>query len=261
MPGFFVSRIMSIDSYPLISRKEAKEKGLKRYNNGIPCPKNHNSERAVVSGTCIECTKEASAANMRRRRQDPEYRAEQSKKSAVYNLNRRKTDPEWRAKQVAIISSYKKRRNKIDPEWRKKNNAQVARRKRERKKNDIHFKIEAALRCRLYNAIKGNAKIGSAVQDLGCTIAEFKSYIEEQFEPWMTWENWAHDTWHLDHIRPLASFDLSDREQFLMAAHWSNFRPLSAFENMSKGAKEDRSKSIKLKAKEINNDGRQLRAA
>jgi hypothetical protein len=53
----------------------------------------------------------------------------------------------------------------------------------------------------------------------------------------MTWENWTHDGWHLDHIQPLASFDLSNREQFLMAGHYTNLQPMWARDNFSKGSK------------------------
>jgi hypothetical protein len=39
----------------------------------------------------------------------------------------------------------------------------------------------------------------------------------------------------LDHIVPLALFDLTDRAQFLKACHFSNYQPLWAVGNNSKG--------------------------
>ena len=102
----------------------------------------------------------------------------------------------------------------------------------ERVQADPRQKLMANLRIRLHRAIRnGN---GSAVVDLGCSIPEFMDYIEKQFLPGMTWENWGRDTWHLDHIKPLASFDLTDREQFLEACHYTNFQPLWAMDNMRK---------------------------
>ena len=99
-----------------------------------------------------------------------------------------------------------------------------------------NVRLSRALRSRLRLAIKNCQKAGSAVRDLGCTINELKSYLQVQFRPGMTWDNWAIDGWHIDHIKPLASFDLADREQFLQACHYTNLQPLWAEENLSKGA-------------------------
>jgi hypothetical protein len=94
--------------------------------------------------------------------------------------------------------------------------------------------------CRLYQAIKNGSKAGSAVRDLGCSIPEFKRHIESLWLPGMSWENWGRSGWSLDHIKPLSAFDLSDRQQFLEACHYSNIRPLWHIDNMRKGAKERR---------------------
>ena len=98
-------------------------------------------------------------------------------------------------------------------------------------------RLRLALRGRLRAALNGTLKTGSAVSDLGCTINELKAHLEAQFVQGMTWDNWAYDGWHIDHIKPLASFDLTDREQFLQACHYTNLQPLWAEENLSKGAK------------------------
>lgn len=52
----------------------------------------------------------------------------------------------------------------------------------------------------------------------------------------MTWENYA-TNWHIDHIMPLSSFDLSRKDQVLIACNWTNMRPLLKKENLSKGSK------------------------
>jgi hypothetical protein len=82
--------------------------------------------------------------------------------------------------------------------------------------------------------MKRDFKAGSAVRDLGCSIAELKLHLERQFDENMTWENWG-PYWHIDHVKPLASFDLTDRVQFLQAVHWSNLQPLEKIENLRKG--------------------------
>jgi hypothetical protein len=109
------------------------------------------------------------------------------------------------------------------------------RRNKERLKTDIVFKLSHYLRRRINSAIKRDQRAGSAVFDLGCPVKFFKEYIETKFQDGMTWDNYGE--WHLDHIRPLASFDLMDREQFLQAAHYTNYQPLWAQDNLRKSSK------------------------
>ena len=103
-----------------------------------------------------------------------------------------------------------------------------------RYKTNIQYKLSESLRSRLRSALKNNQKIGSAVKDLGCSIDELKVYLESKFLPGMSWNNWTHDGWHIDHIKPLASFDLTDRNQLLQACHYSNLQPLWAKDNICK---------------------------
>ena len=106
-----------------------------------------------------------------------------------------------------------------------------------RMRTDLNFKLSNILRSRLYRPLKGGAKGGSAVRDLGCSIEFLKTYLESKFKPDMTWENWSKTGWHIDHIIPLSSFDLTKRRQFLKACHYTNLQPLWAGENLIKGSK------------------------
>lgn len=47
----------------IITRAEAKEKGLPRFFTGIPCKRGHISERKTASNNCIECDKVLSRGN------------------------------------------------------------------------------------------------------------------------------------------------------------------------------------------------------
>lgn len=106
---------------------------------------------------------------------------------------------------------------------------------RYRRKNDIQFKLKLRLRGRLYKVLNGRYKSGSAVSDLGCTLNELKIYLENKFVDGMNWNN--HGEWHIDHIKPLCSFDLTDRNQLLEACNYKNLQPLWAKDNLYKGAK------------------------
>jgi len=118
--------------------------------------------------------------------------------------------------------------------------AVIARRRvyqRERRHSDLIYKLQTSLRSRLNTAIKQAYKSGSAVSDLGCSIQQFKTYLESKFQPGMSWDNWSKTGWHIDHKIPLASFDLTDRQQFKKAAHFTNLQPMWAKDNLRKGAR------------------------
>jgi hypothetical protein len=104
-------------------------------------------------------------------------------------------------------------------------------------KKNVNARLSRSLRSRLKSALRGNYKSGSAVKDLGCSIDELKVYLESKFEPGMSWENHGFYGWHIDHIKPLSSFDLTDKEQLLQAVHYTNLQPLWAEDNLSKNDK------------------------
>ncbi|MGH7974962.1 MAG: hypothetical protein ACREBR_05525 [bacterium] len=93
-------------------------------------------------------------------------------------------------------------------------------------KEDVNFKLSVRLRHRLYEAIKGDYKSGSAVRDLGCSIDFLKQYIESKFQSGMSWDNWG-EVWELDHIRELSTFDLTDSNQLKQAVNYTNLQPLT----------------------------------
>jgi len=92
--------------------------------------------------------------------------------------------------------------------------------------------IKRNLRSRLNKALQGNYKSGSAVKDLGCSIEFLREYLEKQFKEDMSWDNYGE--WHIDHIEPLCSFDLTDRVQLLKACHYTNLQPLWKKDNLEK---------------------------
>ena len=126
--------------------------------------------------------------------------------------------------------------------YREANKDKINKHQRERKQNDIQFRLACNLRGRFYKALKNNQKSGSAVSDLGCSIEELKFHLETKFQLGMTWENWSPTGWHVDHILPLASFDLTDRGQFLKACHYTDLQSLWAKDNLKKSNKSDWSK-------------------
>lgn len=127
---------------------------------------------------------------------------------------------------------YDKKYNKINKE---KINERTKKYIANKTKTDINFKLSKNLRSRLTMAVKNNQKIGSAVRDLGCSIPELKTHLESKFQEGMSWDNYGYWGWHIDHIKPLASFNLTDRGNFLKAYHYTNLQPMWAEENFKKG--------------------------
>lgn len=100
----------------------------------------------------------------------------------------------------------------------------------------VQCTIKNALRARFARAVRDQVKTGSAVRDLQCTIPEFRMYIEALWEPGMSWKNHGvgRGMWHIDHRRPLASFDLNDPVQVKEACCFINLQPLWSEENQRK---------------------------
>jgi len=127
--------------------------------------------------------------------------------------------------------------------WTKKdkleNPTRAADRSFTRRREDPNFRLKEVLRARLRIAVKKGFKNGSAVDDLGCSIAQLRVHLESKFQPNMTWENWGKGfgCWNIDHIIPLAAFDLTDRQHVILACNYLNLQPLWFEDNMAKGDK------------------------
>lgn len=177
---------------------------------------------AGAASACRDCH----AAYMRAYLQRPEIKhREQS----------RKQRPEFRAQ----VLEYRQR-----PDVKCRERARVrriaktpARKANVRKyRSATTYKLRKQLRASLLRAIRrGATKPCSAMKLLGCTVEEFKRHIERQWQPGMSWDNWSCNGWHIDHIRPLAAFDLTDPAQVAIACHFTNLQPLWAIDNLVKG--------------------------
>ena len=102
-------------------------------------------------------------------------------------------------------------------------------------RHSTNAKLKASLRSRLYAFVKGKNK-KSSFEYVGCSIGELKKHLSFQFTEGMSWENYG--DWHIDHIKPCASFDLSIEEEKHKCFNYSNLQPLWAKDNLKKGTKE-----------------------
>ena len=107
--------------------------------------------------------------------------------------------------------------------------------------NQTMQKITHRMRGRLRGSLmhRGIKKTNQTFSLLGYTKYELKEHLESQFTDGMSWDNMS--DWHIDHIRPVASFnyDSTDHPDFKKCWSLNNLQPMWAKDNMSKGAKWD----------------------
>lgn len=178
----------------------------------VRCDKGHeyettwNNLRYYKCKTCYlsrpTLPKEHHLAKRRAWRQTPK---------GVAARQRESTSP--RRKQTSLRCA--KRRMAIDPVFR-----------------TVHYQ-----RSRINKALRRGEKSAATVELLGCRPEQLKAHLESLFRPGMTWDNYGYYGWHVDHVRPLASFDLSDPAQQRQAFHYTNLQPLWRLENQLKGDK------------------------
>lgn len=167
---------------------------------------------------------------------NPAYRKSSYERSQAWRISNPERNRENERKQYAVnpaarvdsvMRYYKKNKQKVLDAHNERTKA--------RRKVDPQFRIACNLRTRMAKVLKRGTKSGSAIHDLGCTLNELRVHLEFFWEHGMSWENYGR--WHIDHVKPLAAFDLTDREQFLQAVHYTNLQPLWAEDNIAKGAK------------------------
>jgi hypothetical protein len=181
------------------------------------------------------------------------YHAENKEEIAIYQKNWRESNAEkkkvyqdkWLAENYeshkanarAHYHANKDKRKVQMKQYRESNREALNKKRREGHREYPERRLSQNLRVRLVMAIKRESRAGSAVRDLGCSVLELKAYLEARFKPGMTWENYG-KVWQVDHIRPLANYDLSDRQVLMQLVHYTNLQPLFTLDNIRKSNKE-----------------------
>ena len=105
-----------------------------------------------------------------------------------------------------------------------------------RLQSDPIFKLRKNVRHRLSKILKTKVS-AAAFGFMGCSVEELKKYLESKFQSGMSWDNYGYYGWHVDHIKSLSSFDLTDDKQLKQACHYTNLQPLWAKDNLRKNNK------------------------
>jgi len=113
-----------------------------------------------------------------------------------------------------------------------KENIKTYQRYYKREKQSLNARLISNYRGRLWKAIVRGDRSKHTMELLGCSIEFLKSKLEKRFEDGMNWHNYGE--WHIDYIRPCASFDLSKQEDQIRCFNYKNLQPLWAEDNKSK---------------------------
>ena len=72
---------------------------------------------------------------------------------------------------------------------------------------------------------------------IGCDKNFLKQWFEYNFEENMTFDNYGE--WHIDHVKPCSSFDLTNEQEIYECFNWKNIRPCWKKDNLEKSDKID----------------------
>ena len=142
-----------------------------------------------------------------------------------------------RCKQCCKPRQWTKEKQKISEKKYCANNKEKLQEKWKKRAENLQFRIKQRLAARIKSALKEVSlrKKHRTYEYIGCSYDFLKEWIGFQFQEEMSWENIG--LWHIDHVTPCASFDLTNPEDLLTCFNWQNLRPCWAEENMMKGSK------------------------
>jgi len=154
----------------IISRKEAKERGLKRYFTGKPCPKSHESQRFTSTAACVMCSHENRARWSKNNKDREKARmADYYLRTRELYLARKKI---WRIGNPEIYRESSRRYRERNPD-----------------------KLAAYAR---------NRRARTARAEGSHTIEDVRKILASQKNKCATCKEYTKDGYHVDHIQPLA---------------------------------------------------------
>lgn len=198
----------------IISRKDAKAAGLKRYFTGKACPHGHVAERSVSGKTCIECgvASQQTPAHREYQREYAKTPAQRKRRRTYMGLYARTPTRRRAMRERCKTPAYR--------EWRSEYRS-------ERYANDPLYNAKHKLRASFRAAVRRGLVSGHVrgfEKRFGYTMVQFKAHFEKQFTQAMTWQRFTAGEIEIDHIRPVANFPtpLNVKEVWAL----SNLQPL-----------------------------------
>lgn len=220
-------------------RKRDWEKGLlkKDFKHGVGGYAHHKCKCPI----CVAATKEARKGKSQRK-VDPETRRQKRKQASAhakaegFKRNRHGSPETYRLGCRCSACKDEKRRKKqelraqrnlLPLELRRIKAASARKWTRGQRKTNPAFRVAEQLVKRVRELIIKPHRTGPSTRLIGCKGDMLRQFLASKFTPGMGWHNYG-SAWHVDHIRPCASFDLTDPEQQRQCFHYTNLQPLWA---------------------------------
>lgn len=147
---------------------------------------------------------------------------------------------EYRRRYLSNPDNLERARCAARQYYREHKNAAYLRHKARRQADPL-FRLRLVVSCAVRSSLrhlKRKDKPCGWEQLVGYTKYELRDHLERQFKVGMTWRNMGRGGWHIDHIVPVASFDIRSPgdPEFLACWALTNLRPEWEPDNLRKSA-------------------------
>ena len=153
-----------------------------------------------------------------------------NKKASEYRKNNPDKTKKWRKKHH---ETNKEKRNQYCTKMRKENPEYFRKWEKNRRETNPLYKLRRSIRSRILRSTnRGGFKKNSKTEIiLGIDYKTFKKYLEDLWEPWMSWDNYGkykigtfNYGWDIDHIIPTST--AKTEEELIKLNHYTNLKPL-----------------------------------
>lgn len=134
-------------------------------------------------------------------------------------------------------NNWTREKQQISEKKYRLNNPEKIKEKFKKYSSSINYRIRQSIHSRLVELLFKDkiSKKNKTFTYIGCDINYFKKWLECQFVDGMTWNNYGE--WHLDHVKPCSSYNLTNETEIKECFNWKNYQPLWKKDNMSKSNK------------------------
>ena len=137
-----------------------------------------------------------------------------------------------KAKSKKWVEENREKMRQLQSDWHQRNKEKINAKFRERYNNEPEFKLKKNVQRRIQYCLHGEKK-DRTMNYLGTTLDKFKEWLQFNFDDNMTFENYGL-YWHMDHVIPVDTFDMTKDEDVYICFNWRNISPMKGPENISK---------------------------